>query len=190
MHYFCKFDLDFALCYNILQLYAEGGYLMDVKETCFFTGHRIIRKEHKNTIIENLKVAIYDLSQKGISHFISGGALGFDTLAANAVIAARNNNPNIKLIFALPCKNQTKGWKQKDIEEYERILTLADEIVYVSEEYYDGCMQKRNRYMADNSSHCVFYMTSPRGGTAYTVKYAIENDIELHNIMIKNSTAD
>ncbi len=162
---------------------------MDNKETCFFTGHRIIRNEHKSIMIENLNCAIKVLTQKGITHFITGGALGFDTLAANSVIDARKDNPQIKLILALPCKNQTNGWKQKDIVEYQRLLSLADKIIYVSEEYYNGCMQKRNRYMADNSSHCIFYMTSPRGGTAYTVKYAIEKDLELHNIMIKNSTA-
>ncbi len=162
---------------------------MDKNKTCFFTGHRIIRKEHRDTIKTNLKTLIKSLAELGITHYITGGALGFDTLATNAVLEAKTTNPHIKLTIAIPCKNQTRGWKQKDIEEYERLLSLADEVVYVSEEYYDGCMQKRNRYMADNSQHCIFYMTSPRGGTAYTVKYAIENDIELHNIMIKNSTA-
>ncbi len=162
---------------------------MPYKDTCFFTGHRIIRSDHKSIITENLKSTIKDLVQKGITHYIAGGALGFDTLAANAVLNERSSNPDIKLTLALPCKNQTKGWKQKDIEEYERLLSLADNVIYVSGEYYDGCMQKRNRYMADNSSHCIFYMTAPRGGTAYTIKYAVDNDLELHNIMIKNSTA-
>lgn len=161
-----------------------------MNNTCFFTGHRIVRDEHKSIIIDNLKTTINSLVQSGITHFITGGALGFDTIAANAVINARKDNSEITLTLALPCINQTKGWKQKDIIEYQRILSLADYAIYVSEEYHDGCMQKRNRYMADRSSHCIFYMTSPRGGTAYTIKYAIEKDIELHNIMIKNSTAD
>lgn len=156
-----------------------------MNRTCFFTGHRIIRNEHKEILGTRLNNKIQHLITLGITHFIAGGALGFDTLAANAVIEARNNNPKIILTLALPCKAQTNGWHKKDINEYERILSLADEVIYVSEEYYDGCMQKRNRYMADNSSHCIFYMTSPRGGTAYTIKYAIENDIELHNVMIE-----
>jgi len=37
--------------------------------------------------------------------------------------------------------------------------------------------------MVDNSSHCIFYMASPRGGTAYTVKYAIKNGLLMHNAL-------
>lgn len=156
-----------------------------MNKTCFFTGHRIIRNEHKDILDAKLNDKIQYLITLGVTHFITGGALGFDTMAAKAVIDARSNNPEVKLTLALPCKNQTSGWHKKDIKEYEKILSLADEVVFISDEYYEGCMQKRNRYMADHSSHCIFYMTSPRGGTAYTVKYAIDNDIELHNVMIE-----
>lgn len=152
---------------------------------CCFTGHRIIRLSDRKTLSGNLSDAIRSLAESGVYNFISGGALGFDTLAADTVISERNKNPKIRLILTLPCKEQTRGWRKKDMEEYERILSLADEVIYVSEEYYDGCMQKRNRYMVDNSGHCIFYMTSPRGGTAYTVKYAIENELTMHNAMIK-----
>lgn len=152
---------------------------------CCFTGHRIIRLGDRETLSNNLSDTVKSLVEIGVYNFISGGALGFDTLAANTVISEREKNSDIRLILTLPCKEQTRGWRRKDAEEYERILSLADEVIYVSDEYYDGCMQKRNRYMVDNSSHCIFYMTSPRGGTAYTVKYAIENEITMHNIMIK-----
>lgn len=158
---------------------------MNKKEiSCCFTGHRYIKPEHKNQILKNLPSLIKELTEKGVTDFITGGALGFDTLAALTVLSAKKSLPNIRLILALPCREQTRGWHKKDIVVYNEILTLADEIIYVSEEYTNGCMLKRNRFMADNSSHCVFYMSSPRGGTAYTVKYALENNLEMHNIMI------
>lgn len=154
------------------------------KNTCFFTGHRIIRSEHLPALPDRLRDIITRLSAEGITDFITGGALGFDTLSARAILEAKKSIPNIRLILALPCKNQTRGWNKRSIEEYNRILSQADEAIYVSEEYFNGCLHLRNRFMADNSSHCIFYLTSMRGGTAYTVRYALEKNLEMHNIML------
>lgn len=159
--------------------------MLNKNATCFFTGHRIVRKEHFNIIKETLRTLIATLSNQGINTFITGGALGFDTIAAKSVLEAKEDNPEISLILALPCKNQSISWRAQQIEEYNTILSAADDVIYVSDEYYQGCMHKRNRYMADNSTHCIFYMAESRGGTAYTVKYALENELEMHNIMIK-----
>lgn len=157
--------------------------MCEKSESCCFTGHRVIKNEHKEIICQNLLKLINMLVDAGIYNFIAGGALGFDTLAARAVIKAKKSNPQIKLTLALPCKNQSYNWNSRNTEEYNHILSLADEVIYVSNDYYDGCMQKRNRYMIDNSSHCIFYMTSPRGGTAYTIKYALSCDTTLHNVI-------
>lgn len=46
--------------------------------------------------------------------------------------------PDIKLILVLPCKNQTRGWKETDIQKYEWIKSKADKVVYTSEHYYNG----------------------------------------------------
>ena len=151
--------------------------------TCCFTGHRIIRAEHLDIIHKNLPILIRKLSMSGITNFIAGGAMGFDTHAALAVLRERRQNPDISLTLALPCKNQTRNWNRQDIISYEEIRARADEVIYISDEYFNGCMQKRNRFMVDNSSHCIFYLASTRGGTAYTVKYALENGLELHNII-------
>ena len=93
--------------------------------------------------------------------------------------------PNIKLILVLPCKSQTRGWRQSDIDEYERILKQADKVVYISEDYYNGCMQKRNRHLVDGSSLCIAYLTKETGGSAYTVKYAEKNELTVINIAEK-----
>ncbi len=157
---------------------------MNIKEKCCcFTGHRIVPMEHIALIRKKLPVLIKKLTSEGVTDFIAGGALGFDTIAAQCVLEARAENPDIRLILALPCRNQTNNWRSRDILEYNRILALADEVIYVSEQYTAGCMHKRNRFMADHSSHCIFYLTSPRGGTAYTVKYALESRLQLHNIL-------
>lgn len=157
------------------------------EKCCCFTGHRFISAEHRQRISENLPDIIRRLTSLGVTDFICGGALGFDTLAAQAVLAERTNNPDIRLILALPCRNQNRHWSKRDTETYNSICTSADVVCYISDEYYDGCMQKRNRAMADHSSHCVFYMNVPRGGTAYTVKYALSCELEMHNILLPNT---
>ncbi len=151
---------------------------------CCFTGHRCVASAHIEKINTALSEIIARLCGEGVTDFITGGALGFDTLSALAVLGAKRLNPEIRLVLALPCKGQDSRWHKSDREMYAKILNSADEIIYVSENYSDGCMLKRNRFMVEHSRHCVFYMSSTRGGTAYTVKYALQNELEVHNVMV------
>lgn len=131
---------------------------------------------------KRLEKVIEESIQTGYLYFGAGGALGFDTLAANTVIKLRAKYPDIKLILVLPCKTQTRGWKQSDIEEYERIIKAADKVVYTSENYFSGCMHKRNRHLVNNSSLCICYLTEDKGGTYYTVNYARQSKLSVVNI--------
>nr|MBE6544830.1 DUF1273 domain-containing protein [Oscillospiraceae bacterium] len=47
--------------------------------TCAFTGHRIIKDEHRARLGEMLACAIEHAYDLGCRRFIAGGALGFDT---------------------------------------------------------------------------------------------------------------
>ena len=149
---------------------------------CCFTGHRNIPQRKSGQIQERLRNEIVTAIRNGYNFFYAGGAVGFDTMAAQAVLELKAQYPHIKLILVLPCVNQTDGWEQSDIDEYERIRVLADEIIYTSEENKKGCMHKRNRYLVDHSSLCICYMTRKTGGTAYTVKYATSNGLKIINI--------
>ena len=59
---------------------------MEKMKTCFFTGHRRITdnklEDIKRKLTENIENLIINYDVK---NFISGGALGFDTIAAEAV---------------------------------------------------------------------------------------------------------
>lgn len=111
--------------------------------------------------------------------------MGFDTMAAQIVLRLQTTYPDIRLILFLPCVSQTRGWGTASIEEYERIKRLADNVIYVSQEYSKGCMFKRNRLLVDNSSICVCYLTEGRGGTAYTVNYAKTKRLTIINLAKK-----
>lgn len=152
------------------------------EKTVCFTGHRTIPMLKKWKIVKKLKETLEALIDNGYCYFGAGGALGFDTIAAQTVLGLKKKHPEIKLILVLPCKNQTRGWEEKDVSVYESIIEEADKVVYTQEHYDRGCMFKRNRHLVDNSSVCVAYLTEEKGGTAYTVNYANQKGIKVINI--------
>lgn len=154
-------------------------------QTCCFTGHRQLPSEERTEIADRTERVIEALYQKGVRYFGAGGALGFDTLAAQTVIRLRKKCPGMKLILVLPCQTQTRGWKPEDVAEYERIKVQANKVIYTSQQYTPGCMHKRNRHLVDNSGVCICYLTRDSGGTAYTVRYAEEQGLEIINVAYK-----
>ncbi len=152
------------------------------EKTCCFSGHRNIPDTQKSSVCLRLQSEIEKLIHNGYTEFLTGGALGFDTLAAETVLKLKNSFPQIRLILILPCISQAKYWSDKDKDKYEEIKNHADEIFYTSQTYYNGCMHKRNRYLVDKSSVCICYLTEQIGGTAFTVNYAQKNNLEIINI--------
>lgn len=147
--------------------------------TCCFTGHRNIPEQDISKIKKNLEIEIEKLISKGVCFFGSGGAIGFDTLAALTVLKLKLKYPFIKLILVLPCPEQAKYWKQKDISLYDHIKSQADKIIYTSKSYSYECMHIRNRHLVDNSKFCICYLINEHSGTAYTVNYANTKDLEI-----------
>jgi len=80
--------------------------------SCCFTGHRKIPQKKYIQIQEKLKDEIVKAIQNGYTFFYAGGAIGFDTMAAQTVLEIKAQHPHIKLILVLPCVNQTDGWEQ------------------------------------------------------------------------------
>lgn len=56
------------------------------EKTVCFTGHRIIPSEKRASLFAHLTDVITSLLEAGYRYFGAGGALGFDTLAAQAVL--------------------------------------------------------------------------------------------------------
>lgn len=139
------------------------------KDTCCFTGHRRLSADQENLLVARLDTLLPRLVEQGVHYFGAGGALGFDTLAAEAVVRLRSSHPEVRLIMVLPCLDQTRGWSKADQWRYERIRQQADKVVYTGQFYTPGCMDARNRHLAGESAWCVCYLTQERGGTFYTV---------------------
>ncbi len=147
--------------------------------SCCFTGHRIIPAQDLACISETLPQTLRTFIDSGVTEFICGGALGFDTLAAKAVLRQKQQFPHIRLSLVLPCRDQAVRWSAAQRETYDAILAQADDVEYLFDHYVNGCMQMRNRRMVDRADVCVAYCTGKAGGTAYTVKYAKEKGVRL-----------
>lgn len=187
-----------------IQKEQEAKLQQSIDSTCSFTGHRPNRlygyNINKDKYIELGKVirveCIRLIEDMNVDRFISGGALGLDTIAFLIVNKLKDKYPNIKNILTIPFKNQPIKWfNQVDINRYNKMKELADDIIYVDtlekykiegyEEniYYPAKMQKRNKYMVDNSRYLIsVWGGSKNGGTWNCIKYAKNHCNEITRI--------
>jgi len=157
---------------------------------CCFTGHRPDALPERGNEQKPGMLALRDLLERailravedGYTDFYTGGALGFDTLAAEAVLRLGESDPSISLHLALPGHDQTEGWDARQIARYQSILNTAAEVRYAADHCSPYSMQRRNRDLVDHASRCIAYLRRMRGGTLYTVTYALDQQIEVDNL--------
>lgn len=109
---------------------------------------------------------------------ISGMALGFDTIWAEAALASQT-----PLWAYLPCEDQCKFWETKDRVRHAALLRDCSKVLYVSKEYHSKCMKWRNRRMVNDADLVFAYyggLLFP-GGTMQTCRYALQREKEVLN---------
>lgn len=156
----------------------------DLQETVCFTGHRRLQMTEEE-LREKTRELIWKAIKQGYTHFVCGGALGFDMIAAEQVCWIKCDWDNeimrpITLELAIPCKDHMAKWPARQIPRLERIKEMADRIVYVSiKEYNRMCMKNRNRYMVLKSALVIAYYEGEPGGTKQTIDFADEHGREI-----------
>ena len=143
--------------------------------TVSVSGHRELYTDFDRA---KLKEVFIKLIESGVDTFLIGMALGFDTECFH-ILEELKSDYNLRIIACIPCQTQSYKFSVKQKREYERMLNLADEKVYVSREYTPYCMMKRNRFMVDNSRVLVCYLRKASGGTFNTYKYAKNKDLPI-----------
>ena len=158
--------------------------MIALKSACF-TGHRNIKGD-----IQQLRADMYDKLERaivngGIVDYYAGGAIGFDTIAAETVLRLRDKYPQISLNLVLPCcpEDQTQKWSNQQKQVYFDIKNSADTVEFTAQKYYNGCMQKRNARLVELADFCFCYWdcSSAMSGTAQTVRYALNKQIQVWN---------
>ncbi len=120
-----------------------------------FTGYRLEKlpftEDESNpqyrAFRDKLTNIVCNLITKGYTEFVSGMAVGFDTWAAETVLALKESYPNISLEAAIPFPEQDRKWSSADQARRKGILSHADNSTTVCEHYHKGCFFMRNEYM-------------------------------------------
>ncbi len=149
---------------------------------CSFTGHRKIEDEHRATLPGLLCRAIGFAYGEGCRRFYVGGAVGFDTVAAQQLIVFRMSHPDIRICVLVPCKSQADSWSAKQREMYDYVLSVADEVEYVSDEYTSTCMKKRNERLVALCDIMISYVGRARSGAAQTLRMAEKAGKRVYNL--------
>lgn len=153
--------------------------------SCCFTGYRpskfpftLNKSDIEYLKFDNLLLkSLSSLIDSGCNKFYTGMAMGFDILAAEAVVFLKEAFPqkDIKLICVVPFENQEETFNFDWKFRYEKIIEKADEVIVLSDKFYNGCFQKRNVFMVDSSDYILTWYDGKTGGTRNTLKYAEKN---------------
>ena len=152
--------------------------------TAAFTGHRFMEASLREHVRKRLSDAVLDAYGLGIRNFISGFAIGFDMMAAEAIVSLKRSYPDITLIAAIPFKGQACRFSFHDRKRYDRLLEAADEVIVLSDSYYPRCFLDRDDFMVSHSSRLiVYYDGREKGGTFYTIRKAMAHGIPIVNVI-------
>ena len=145
-----------------------------------FTGHRPARfafgynesDERCVKIKAVLAEQIGLLVDSGVTVFYSGMALAVDTWCAEIVLQIKKVHTHIQLIAVRPCETQADSWSSEQQTRHFDILARCDDVITLYPKYTRSCFFERNRYLVDHAEYLLaVYDGTPKGGTAYTVKY-------------------
>lgn len=169
-------SLGNKVIFDIVKECEDISEMLKMKTLCF-TGHRSQKlpwrfNEEDERCVKMKQIAIEKIEQAildGYVYFISGMALGFDMICAEIVLELKKKYPHIKLVCAIPCKNQEELWTNEYKKRYKKILKQADIIRCITEKYTRTCMLERNNYMLKNSSRVIALFNGLSGGTKSTI---------------------
>lgn len=158
-----------------------------VCKVCAFTGYRPAKMpwggdESDARCVEfrfRLREALEYLIGRGYADFMSGGALGFDQMAAEIVLSLREKYPWVRLIMVLPFDGQADKWTEAQRRRWLDIIEASDRVVHISHGYDRGVFYRRNHYLVENADLLLAACDGQPGGTADTVAYARRHGVRV-----------
>ena len=159
-------------------------------KTCTFTGYRPSKMpwgydETDARCVEfrfRLREALEYLIGQGYTDFLSGGALGFDQMAAEMMLSLRERYPWVRLIMVIPFDGQADKWSREQRGRWLEIIEASDRVIRISHEYDKGVFFKRNHYLVENADLLLAAFDGQPGGTAGTVAYARRHGVKVLRI--------
>lgn len=157
------------------------------EQICCLTGHRLLPQDRLEEITEALKQTVEKLIVGGVRCFRVGGAVGFDTLAAQVLFELRERYPEIQVVLYYPFDGFTDGWSAEQVEVYQCLLPRYDDVICVCRRSKRPAYAylKRDRCMVEGAEYVIAYCMKKTGGTAYTVRYAEKCGCEVWELKLK-----
>lgn len=114
-----------------------------------------------------VRVAMDELREIRPAWVLSGMALGWDQAIAQAAIELQ-----IPLAAVIPCAGQESRWPGVAQDYYQRLRQCASWEIVLAPAYSSSCMQARNVWLVNYSTHLLALWNGSSGGTANCVRYA------------------
>lgn len=164
---------------------------------CAFTGYRPAKlpwgyDERDARCIEfkfRLRESLEYLIGRGYVDFLSGGALGFDLMAAEMVLSLREKYPWVRLVMVIPFDGQADRWPEAARQRWRRAIETSDRVVHISHQYDRGVFFRRNHYLVEHADLLLAAYDGQSGGTAGTVAYARRHGVRVARLRPVRETA-
>ena len=151
--------------------------------TCCFTGHRNLPVGQEDEIWKRVYACLEPLLKEGVRYFGVGGALGFDTLVAERLIALRESQPQIRIILVQPFQGYQSRWTPAQQARAAAVEARVDKVVVCCQTPSREAFLARDRHLVDNAGCCIAWCTRATGGTAYTLRYAQKHGLRVWNVV-------
>lgn len=150
--------------------------------TCCFTGHRNLPIHQEEEIWQRVCTRLYPLLERGVRYFGVGGAIGFDTLVAEKLLDLRKIYPQIRVILVQPFQGYQSRWTPAQQARAAAVENRVDKVVICCRTPSREAFLARDRHLVDGSAYCIGYCTRSTGGTAYPLRYAQKQELQVWNI--------
>jgi len=111
---------------------------------------------NKNETRLEIAAKIEKLVENGVTDFLCDCERGFPLTVAEVVIGLRDarksqglNTP--RLCVVAPHEEQTTDWDEDSRDRYYAVHEQADEVLFLQAHFSDGCHERCEQYMIDNS---------------------------------------
>lgn len=146
------------------------------------TGHRPPRLGltylpfDRNRLRDFVELSLVELPN--VCHVLSGGAQGFDQALAEAAMSL-----GIPVTMVLPFEGMERMWPFPAIDHFRMLLANATKVEIISKKRHKAVFLLRDRRLVDHADSVVtLFDGDPKGGTAYTVRYAERQGKALTNL--------
>ncbi len=158
--------------------------------TVAFSGNRTIiipseysADEFEELVRKELLANIKGLYDEGFRTFLSGGAIGFDLIAAEEVLRFKESHSDVSLVIVIPFDDHDKKYSDEDKQRYGRVKILSDSVIVINQEGYSlAAYHMRNDFLVNNCNHLIAYSNGHGRGTISTINKALKRGVMVTNL--------